>query len=662
MGNLKTPKIKQLRSQGGTFFSFASAIEDIGLNIAERNNKVRLSHYAILNIPKCDEYEDDLNNEIVNKFNIFTCPGAMGYRYTSDSSGTDVAYNNMMIPNNAVAQSFMSYALNMETALINASSYDYSASLTVSERVFWKWLKETGAIRWYKNDKNLLQEGDGPTMENNTDNTKKYENVVKAIGKIDGVSQRSSEYGMYNEVYVNIPSSFGTTTPIYFKQISDRNYSFGQILKSSTLNLIGYNAEEQISDTSLYNIGFYDYSVKANDVSNNFTLDAQSNKIWCDDIAREHVDNVYSNLYIINNDISNDEDALINNKISVSIDVNDNKNINYSILRSNYDCMSLDILLDNYDAEATYDTLSMKSDSENYDFNTILVYYSVYDNNDNILATNLYGVYFINSVNNLITDNTDKSLSFEIPYLSKIKSTSNGFGTSYAFRLNMRTKTIYDDTLADINDNSASENSIVSDFNDVVANLNKSIELLGRHTKHTHILTEKYNRVENSINNIHNDLISVRNDVNRLLTNNQDEINASFISTNSLNVDNLLINPNKNGDSFDIQYKNDKDEVKNIIKINESNVNFETEVNINNSILYNNDIFTESSIEELELPENLNNYFIIVPKSSDDENNMNDLLDIQINPACLNYNTFGIKDNKIDLITILAYILKKIDN
>ena len=35
-----TPFVKRMRTQGGTFFSFASALEDIGLNINERNNIV----------------------------------------------------------------------------------------------------------------------------------------------------------------------------------------------------------------------------------------------------------------------------------------------------------------------------------------------------------------------------------------------------------------------------------------------------------------------------------------------------------------------------------------------------------------------------------------------------------------------------------------------
>ena len=50
---LRTPLIKP-RAQGGTFYTFASALEDIGLNINELGNKVMLSHYALLDLPPFD--------------------------------------------------------------------------------------------------------------------------------------------------------------------------------------------------------------------------------------------------------------------------------------------------------------------------------------------------------------------------------------------------------------------------------------------------------------------------------------------------------------------------------------------------------------------------------------------------------------------------------
>ena len=52
MANRVTPFVKRMRTQGGTIYTFSSAVEDIGLNINERNNVVKVSNFALLNIPQ----------------------------------------------------------------------------------------------------------------------------------------------------------------------------------------------------------------------------------------------------------------------------------------------------------------------------------------------------------------------------------------------------------------------------------------------------------------------------------------------------------------------------------------------------------------------------------------------------------------------------------
>jgi hypothetical protein len=60
-------------------------------------------------------------------------------------------------PDNNVnlAESFQNYALNLESLLLSRPAYKKNERLTVSERVFWKWLKELGAIRFQ--DANALE-------------------------------------------------------------------------------------------------------------------------------------------------------------------------------------------------------------------------------------------------------------------------------------------------------------------------------------------------------------------------------------------------------------------------------------------------------------------------------------------------------------------------
>ena len=86
MPKTRTPIIKP-RTQGGTFYTFASALEDVGLNINELKNKVSLSHYVLLNLPA---------------FDVST--------FTDDSLNQgDYTF----------AEHFQNYALNMETVLRN---------------------------------------------------------------------------------------------------------------------------------------------------------------------------------------------------------------------------------------------------------------------------------------------------------------------------------------------------------------------------------------------------------------------------------------------------------------------------------------------------------------------------------------------------------------
>lgn len=652
MGNLKTPIIRPLRTQGGTFYTFASAIEDVGLNIAERKNKVRLSHYALLDIPMTDESN---NSEIINRFNFYSIPDAMGKRYANiideeeygDSIQPALQIQNI---NTSIAQSFMSYALNMETSLLNDKNYDYSRSLTVSERVFWKWLKESGAIRWYKDENGNIKEGD--SNKNDYTDTIKYTNVVKSIGKIDGVAQRSSDYGMYNEVYVNIPASFGTTEPIIFISKEDNNYKFNSRYYGEN-NLIGRGGDDDInnsdndSSVGILNMGFYDYSSIIKDISEYYTFN-NAKGVWSDKYANNLIDDNV-NLYLTDSMLIDGEDEYD----TVSVNINNDGDFYpvYTFRRSKYDCMQLDILLNNEIYEnSTYDSLSTSEKSEDYQFNAILVYYSIYDNNDSILSTNLYGVYFIDSPKDLSIDN--EKMSFKLPILDKVRSGGDGFGTSYSFRLNMRSSSMYDNADASLYDNSSSENSIVSDFNNVVANLNESIKLLGKHTKYTHILSEKYNEVYYNIKDITNKLEETNKNVNRILNNKEYDLNTNSLTTSQLILDSSLLKVNDNDFNINVNSNN-------IINYN----NLDNEINISPTLQISELCKKLNISNNNNVNLNLNDvdifkYINIVPKYNEvDKINS---LDLEIrNDVDLSISNFGIKDQKIDIMTILAYLLYK---
>ena len=104
--NRITPFVKRMRTNGGTIYTFSSAVEDIGLNINERNNVVKISNFALLNIPKIDQPADSSFNE--NKFNVNAIVGAWEYNQNT----TAIKDGRVLI-----AESFENYELNLESNL-----------------------------------------------------------------------------------------------------------------------------------------------------------------------------------------------------------------------------------------------------------------------------------------------------------------------------------------------------------------------------------------------------------------------------------------------------------------------------------------------------------------------------------------------------------------
>ena len=188
--NLRTPIIKP-RTQGGTFFTFGSALEDIGLNINEKTNRVELTHYAILDIPPFS-----VNGIDDKSFNLNT-------KGEYENNVGDMLFT----------EAFQNYVLNFETIVRNDPNYNFALSSTISEKVFWKWLFKNKTM----NDFDEIK-------INNTTYYREVNPIVKGFGRISASSQRTDDYGIYNETFVQIPSSYGQMECL-FKCTPDENYN-----------------------------------------------------------------------------------------------------------------------------------------------------------------------------------------------------------------------------------------------------------------------------------------------------------------------------------------------------------------------------------------------------------------------------------------------------
>ena len=89
------PLIKPIRVQGGTFYTFSSASEDLGLSFNDSQKKFRFSKFALLNLPNIGS---PAGGE--NLINFSNSPGAF-----SEIDGSKTL-------NDYLAESFQNYCLN----------------------------------------------------------------------------------------------------------------------------------------------------------------------------------------------------------------------------------------------------------------------------------------------------------------------------------------------------------------------------------------------------------------------------------------------------------------------------------------------------------------------------------------------------------------------
>ena len=412
---IRTPLLRPLRDNGATLYVFPSANEDIGLNLNSRATGVAMSHYALLNLPVMFGNTDPKTESI------------------------------------AIATDLQNYMMNLECTLLNQDSYNYQEYHTVSERAFFHWLKSFE--KRYNNSKLSLdrtQNGNDVYYKENKDNKHR---IVQCFGAIDAGNSLSTEFGMFNETYVNIPTSYGNG-PVFFKQVQDSsetNYIYGKT----------------------YNAGDSEHlQGRKNNVD---TL-----KILSD--VKPKYDSGTS--YILNDAYEIVKDI---NEIQSACRAFIGKNKNIQI--NSYDDVNID-----QKSQFKGEYCDITSEPCEFGFNAILLYYSVYDQNDTTktaYAINLFGIVFLDSPSSV------QNGQAKIPSLIKKKSfgganKANFFGNSYSFRVNIKTLSVYDNTDAMIQDNTTMSSINSVDFSDVVSNLNRAIDVMNTNVQSTMAIQDAY--------------------------------------------------------------------------------------------------------------------------------------------------------------------------
>ena len=450
----KTPLLRPLRDKGATLYVFPSANEDIGLNLDSRTTGVSLSHYALLNLP--------------------------GFTSTNTTKlGTQI-----------LAEDLQNYVMNFETVLLNQDSYNYQDYHTVSERVFWHWMHNKIQHINYTSIKNseYLQEEYTETTNNQEESD---DRVVVCFGSIDAGNSLTTEFGIFNETYINIPTSYGAG-PVFFKQNNyDSNYkaNYKYIPTDSTV----------LEGRTKYESGGYINTIPQYDESSIYKTGT-----------------IYDGIEILK-DIPEIQKALQKYMNNTNISIN------------SYDDINVDLQ-------------NQFNLTNEFKFNAILLYYSIYDQDDTTkspYAINLFGIIFLDGPIKSSSNNL-----YYIPQFIKKKSNDGYFGNSYSFRVNIKTLSVYDNSDAVIQDNTTLSSIYSLDFSDVISNLNRAIDTMNTNVHTTMAIQNAYMNILTYYDEQRENIKDLSTQLNSLINgSNTNQFNTSTLTVNTItpNIENGVI-------------------------------------------------------------------------------------------------------------------------
>lgn len=186
--------------------------------------------------------------------------------------------------------------------------------------------------------------------------------MIQCVGTIDAGNSLSTEFGMFNETYVNVPSSYGNG-PVFLRTVSNSdnvNYKCGATYSGNSAYIQGRTGT--------------DFS-------------------YLGDVTAE-----YDNANMMRYETSEIADAfeLVTDMQTINSVLQSMKNSNEDISFS-FDSFD-DVNIDPNDFLGELNNAYAMSDKCEFRFNAILLYYSVYDLNDAYkqpVATNLFGIVFL---------------------------------------------------------------------------------------------------------------------------------------------------------------------------------------------------------------------------------------------------------------------------
>ena len=400
-------------------------------------------------------------------------------------------------PNINFTESLQNYALNLEELIISDVSYDNTTNLSVTERVFFKWLKETGAMRF--REATALEKASGITdprfveEDQVTSGPRQYRRVVKYIGEIDIVNNVDKAGEAYTELYINVPTEVGQTPTILFSSVSDTNYQPSLKIQGTSEYIMGRNSAS-VHPQGLDMFAFYDYDQALQGPGPAGYTDPDAN--WMDESTPPSATDVYFTE-------PNSFTSVLNAEIrKYPADYNNPSGYSGSAyLRSELDGISIDFNPNDYQqivqdaAISTIPQFNGTDLAESFEFNSVLVYYDMVDLSDSSkTTTNLYGLLLLDN----ITPTTDGGFIQRYPKFKPNLVTGQN-GNSFGFKINLR---------FDASPGTAGIDTIVNDYNtfsmglfsDASAQLQASAAIFQRQQLELTDIEKRLNSLENTVN------------------------------------------------------------------------------------------------------------------------------------------------------------------
>ena len=483
-----TPLIKTPQADGGTFYTFSSSARDLSKTLNNDELKLVFSKFVLLNIPDFDRLNPVSFDSYENYMQFDTIDGMIA------SGGLKGD------PNVNFTESLQNYALNLEELIISDSSYDNTTQRSVAERVFFKWMKETGAMRF--RPATNLEKNPGVTrplfVEEDTMETGDYQyrRVLKYVGDIDIVNNVDKAGEAYTELYINVPTEVGGTPTILFDSISDANYQPSLRIQGKDEFILG-RGPSTVQPQGLSINAFYDYDDPLQgDPANGGYTDPNAN--W---MLEPNPPTSKESYFTEPNTFTNTANINIR---KYPADYGNPPGFNGSAyVRNQLDGISVDFTPNDYEQIITDPTIATIPQfngtdlASTFEFNAVLVYYDMVDTSNTAnTVTNLYGILLVDN----ITPTTDGGYIQRYPKYKPNKVTGQN-GNSYGFKINLR---------FDASPGTAGIDTIVNDYNtfsmqlfsEATAQLQESAKIFQTQQLEISTIDQKVQALENQITSV----------------------------------------------------------------------------------------------------------------------------------------------------------------